>query len=224
MEVTSSCSPVFLTRVVPALLLHIGCNLLVFNTYCFMIKELVYRNRSYRRFREAKRVSRELLLDLVDLARMSPSGRNIQSLKYYLSADVALNERVYPLLAWAGYLKDWDGPVEGERPSAYIVMLEDTLVAQGMVHDQGIAAQSILLGAVEKGLGGCIIASVKKEALSKVLGLPDHLKVALVIALGEPLEEVVVDPVGPDGDIKYWRDDSQVHHLPKRSLKEIVVG
>ncbi|MBN1989943.1 MAG: nitroreductase family protein [Bacteroidales bacterium] len=189
-----------------------------------MIKELVYRNRSYRRFREAKRVSRELLLELVDLARMSPSGRNIQSLKYYLSADVALNERVYPLLAWAGYLKDWDGPVEGERPSAYIVMLEDTLVAQGMVHDQGIAAQSILLGAVEKGLGGCIIASVKKEALSKVLGLPNHLKVALVIALGEPLEEVVVDPIGPDGDIKYWRDDSQVHHLPKRSLKEIVVG
>ncbi|MDX9852709.1 MAG: nitroreductase family protein [Tenuifilaceae bacterium] len=189
-----------------------------------MIKELVYRNRSYRRFRQNKRISRELLLELVDLARMSPSGRNIQSLKYYLSTDAELNEQIFLHLAWAGYLKEWDGPVDGERPAAYVVMLEDTLVAQGMIHDQGIAAQSILLGAVEKGLGGCIIASVKKEALAKVLGLPENLKIALVLALGEPVEEVVVEPVGADGDIKYWRDDCHVHHLPKRSLQDIVVG
>jgi len=188
-----------------------------------MVKELVYKNRSYRRFYEDFLVSEEQLVELVDLARVSASGRNLQPLKFLVSSSRELNLQIYPTLAWAGYLKDWDGPEEGERPSAYIVILEDTSLGQGMVHDQGIACQSILLGAVEQGLGGCIIASVRKQELAALLKLPDHLKVALVVALGKPKEEVLMVDVKGDGDIKYWRDAEGRHYVPKRTLEEVLV-
>lgn len=189
-----------------------------------MIKELVYKNRSYRRFYESELVDRDMLIDLVDLGRVSPSGRNLQPLKYFISNDSVLNDKIFPTLAWAGYLKDWDGPVEGERPSAYIVILEDTLIGTGMVHDQGIVCQSILLGAVEKGLGGCIIASVKKKELATILNLPEHLHVALVLALGRPKEEVVIDDISETGDVKYWRDAQEHHHVPKRLLEDVLIN
>ncbi|HUX54563.1 MAG TPA: nitroreductase family protein [Williamwhitmania sp.] len=188
-----------------------------------MIKELVYRNRSYRRFFQQKPVAEKTLLTLVDLARMSPSGRNLQPLKYSIVCDPERNAQLFPFLAWAGYLNDWDGPIEGERPSAYIIMLEDSSIVEGSVHDQGIAAQSIMLGAVEAGLGGCILGSIKRKEIAEFLHLPENLKPVLVLALGVPKEEVAVELLNNKGDVKYWRDGKQVHHVPKRSLEEIVV-
>jgi nitroreductase len=188
-----------------------------------MLKDLVSRNRSYRRFYEEHVIDREALRELVDLARLSASGANKQPIKYALVADREGCEQVFPLLGWAGYLADWDGPQEGERPSAYIVMLGDREASSAFGADHGIAAQSILLGATEKGLGGCIIATVEREVLAERLGLAEHYKVVLVLALGKPKETVVVDPVGPDGDIKYWRDEDGVHHVPKRALGDIIV-
>ncbi len=189
-----------------------------------MLRDLVIKNRSYRRFDQTKPVSKDNLLDFVDLARNSASGRNLQTLKYFLSTDSSLNSKIYPTLSWAGYLKDWVGPQEGERPSAYIIMVEDALVGKNLVHDQGIAAQTILLAAVEKGFGGCIIYTVKRNELSEVLDLPAHLEVVLVLALGVPVEKVVIEPASVNGDIKYWRDENQVHHVPKRNLKDIVIN
>jgi nitroreductase len=154
---------------------------------------------------------------------MSPSARNAQPLKYMLSSDPDKNALVFSTLAWAGYLKDWGGPVEGERPSAYIIILGDKEISLAYGCDHGIAAQSILLGAVEKGLGGCIIGSVQREVLIKLVNIPDRFEVLVVIALGKPREEVVVEPVGVLGDIKYWRTADGVHHVPKRSLDEIIV-
>ena len=110
---------------------------------------------------------------LVDLARLSASAANVQPLKYILSWEPQKNARIFPLLAWAGYLKDWPGPVAGERPAAYIVMLGDKRLRQSFETDQGIAAQSILLGATEKGLGGCIIASIQRRELRELLAIPD---------------------------------------------------
>ncbi|HUW05640.1 MAG TPA: nitroreductase family protein [Williamwhitmania sp.] len=188
-----------------------------------MIKELVYRNRSYRRFFQQNPIAEETLLHLVDLARMSPSGRNLQPLKYAVVYDPEQNAQLFPFLAWAGYLNDWDGPIEGERPSAYIVMLEDSSIAEGFAHDQGIAAQSIMLGAVEAGLGGCILGSIKRKEIAELLHLPENLKPVLVLALGVPKEEVAVELLNNNGDVKYWRDGRQVHHVPKRSLEDIVV-
>jgi nitroreductase len=189
-----------------------------------MLRQLVQRNRSYRRFHQEYPVEREVLRELVDLARLSASGANRQPLKYILSCEPDQNALIFPHLAWAGYLTDWPGPDEGEKPSAYVIVLGDTEISESFGVDHGIAAQSILLGATERGLGGCIIQSIQREALRETLGIDPRYKILLALALGKPKETVVVDPVGPDGDIKYWRDAEGVHHVPKRALDEIIVG
>ncbi len=189
-----------------------------------MLLELITRNRSYRRFDQNTPISMDTLRDLVNLARLSPSGRNLQPLKYFLSSDPQTNARIFPHLGWAGYLKDWPGPQEGERPAAYIIILGDKTIATSFGVDHGIAAQSILLGAVERGLGGCIIATVRRTELSAELKIPDYLEILLVIALGKPVEQVAIEPLGPEGDIRYWRDERQVHHVPKRALDEIIIN
>lgn len=189
-----------------------------------MIKDLVTKNRSYRRFKEDDPVARETLIELVELARLSGSAANLQPLKYILSADPARNAAIFPTLAWAGYLKDWHGPDEGERPSAYIIILGDTTISRNFGCDHGIAAQSILLGATEKGLGGCMIASVDRDALRTALDIPAHLEILLVLAIGRPVEQILIEDVKDDGSIKYYRDENRVHHVPKRRIEEILVG
>ena len=206
------------------MLLAIPATLFFITKQKTMLKELVLKNRSYRRFNQSKPIDKGTLLEFVDLARNTPSGRNLQTLKYFISADPTTNAKIFPTLSWAGYLKDWDGPIEGERPTGYIVILEDALIGKNLVHDQGIAAQTILLAAVEKGLGGCMIYSVKRKDLSEILNIPAHLEVVLVLALGVPVEKVVIDPITADGDIKYWRDEAKIHHVPKRNLKDIVIN
>ncbi len=187
------------------------------------IKDLVLKNRSYRRFYESHKISVEELKGFVELARLSASGRNLQPLKYYLSADEETNKKIFSTLIWAGYLKDWSGPGEGEKPSGYIVILGDTQLTKNYYCDHGIASQSILLGAVEKGLGGCIFASVQREKLAKLLNIDKCFEILLVLAIGKPKEEVVVENV-KNNDIKYYRDSDQVHHVPKRGLEEIIVS
>lgn len=189
-----------------------------------MLKDLVLSNRSYRRFHQEEKISLETLRELVDLARLSATGSNSQPLKYILSNDPQKNADIYATLAWAGYLKDWDGPVEGERPSAYIVMLGDTRIKTNFGCDHGIAAQSIMLGAAEKGLGGCMIASVNRKVLAEKLSVPEGLEILLVLALGKPLEVVKIVPVKEDGDIRYYRDAAGVHYVPKRSLDDVIVS
>jgi nitroreductase len=187
-------------------------------------RELVTRNRSYRRYDESHRVGRETLSTLVELARRTASGANRQPLKYILSADSATNEKIFPCLGWAAYLTDWQGPEPGERPTAYIVVLADESIAKEWFCDDGIAAQTMLLGAVEQGLGGCMIANLKKERLREALQIPDHLNIRMVVALGKPAETVVLEDLEPGGDIRYWRDEADVHHVPKRQVDELIVG
>jgi nitroreductase len=188
------------------------------------LRDLILRNRSYRRFREGEAIDRETLVELVDLARLSASSANLQPLKYVLSSDPERNARIFPNLAWAAYLTDWSGPSEGERPSAYIVILGDRRIRASFGCDHGIAAQSILLGATERGLGGCMISSIQRDRLAEALQIPSHLEILLVIALGWPGERIVIDEVGPGGDIRYRRDESGIHHVPKRTLEEIIIG
>ena len=189
-----------------------------------MIKDLIIKNRTYRRFHQEVAIECRTLTELIDLARLSPSAGNLQPLKYILSCEPQKNALVFPHLAWAGYLKDWQGPGEGERPSAYIIILGDTDISRSFGCDHGIAAQSILLGATEKGLGGCIIGTIQRKELREALDVPSRYEILLVLALGKPRETVVIETVGPTGDVKYWRDSEQVHHVPKRSLDEIVIG
>lgn len=189
-----------------------------------MIRDLILKNRSCRRFYSEIIIKLDTLRELVDLARLSPSAGNAQPLKYILSCDPKKNALIFPYLAWAGYLKGWSGPCEAERPSAYIIILGDTEIKQSFGCDHGIASQSILLGATEKGLGGCIIGSIQREGLRKALKIPHRYEILLALILGKPKETVVIETVGPTGDIKYWRDSNDIHHVPKRALDEIIVG
>lgn len=188
-----------------------------------MLRELVLRNRSVRRFKQNEPVAKETLKELVDLARLSGSGANMQPLKYMLSCSADKNELIFVNLAWAGYLKDWDAPAEGQRPAAYIIILGDTEISKSFGCDHGIAAQSILLGAAEKGLSGCMIGSVNREKLRKNLDIPNRYKILLVIALGKADEKVVLEDKKPGGDIKYYRDSEDTHHVPKRPLDEVII-
>jgi nitroreductase len=187
-----------------------------------IIKDLVKRTRSCRRFQEEP-VSEEVLRTLVDLARLSASAANLQPLKYIISCKRYTNDIIFPELMWAGYMEEWEGPLEGERPSAYIIVLGDRQISESFGCDHGIASQNILLGATSMGLGCCIIGSVNREALAESMKIPDRFEILHVIALGRPGEKVVIEEINHDGDIRYWRDGKGIHHVPKRALDDIMV-
>ena len=189
-----------------------------------MIENLIRKNRSCRRFYQNRPLDRDGLKDLVNLAGLSASGANRQPLVYILVDDASINANIFPCLGWAGHLKEWDGPDVGERPAGYIIILGDTRISKNFGVDHGIAAQSILLGAREQGLAGCMIATINREKIRELFDLDDWYEILLVIALGEPRETIVIDAVPPDGDTRYWRDEKSVHHVPKRDLKDIILN
>ena len=188
-----------------------------------MLKDLVLKNRSYRRYDQSVRIEPETLWELIDLARVTPSASNLQALRFrpvWREADCA---GVFATLGWAGQLKDWPGPEEGERPAAYILVLVVKSIAPARDTDVGIAAQTILLGAVERGLGGIMLGNVKRAQLLEAQGLdPERYALPLVIALGKPVE-VIRLVEARDGDTHYYRDAEAVHYVPKRPLGELII-
>ncbi len=187
-----------------------------------ILKDLILKTRSYRRFDESHRIDITTLENLVELARLSASAANRQPLKYLLYTTPEECNRIYPSIAWAGYLNEWTGPEPGERPSAYIIILGDKAITGSFSFDPGIAAQSIMLGATEEGLGGCMIASIEREDLRNELKIPDRFEIVLILALGKPVEKVVIEDIR-EGDFNYWRDEGNVHHVPKRKLNELII-
>ena len=186
-------------------------------------KELVKSNRSCRRFDNTFALDTQTLTELVELSRYTASGANNQALKYIISSSREQNDQIFSCLTWAAYLKAWNGPEPGEQPTGYIVIVGDTTIAKNFWCDHGIAAQTMLLGARARGLAGCMFAAINIKKLKELLGIGDHLEVKLVIALGKPVEEACIDDVGDDGDIRYFRDDTQVHHVPKRKLEDLIL-
>jgi nitroreductase len=185
-------------------------------------QSLIVKTRSYRRFHQNVPITAYQLRDLVNLARLSASGGNKQPLKFILSCTPEKNALIFPCLHWAAYLGEWNGPAEGERPAAYIIILCDHDVAQGPGCDHGIAAQSIMLGAVELGFGGCMLGALDRGQLREALAIPDRFDIALVLALGKPRETVLLEPM-KDGRFEYWRDERGFHHVPKRALTELIL-
>ena len=186
------------------------------------LQELILKTRSFRRFDESYQVDSKTLESIIDLARLSPSGANKQPLKFLYYNTAKDCEKIFPFLAWAGYLTEWPGPEKGERPTSYIIILGDKSISEIFGVDHGIAAHSILLGATDVGLGGCIIGSIKRQELSDELSVPDNFDILLVLALGKPVENVIIEDI-KDADVKYWRDENKNHHVPKRSLKELII-
>ena len=189
-----------------------------------MFKDLVLKCRSYRRFYEDVAIDDKTLRELVDFARLSASAVNRQPLKYIISGARDKNALIFSTLHWAGTLKNWPGPAEGERPAAYILILGDKEIGASFGMDPGIAAQTILLGAVEKGLGGCMLGAVDREDLRKLLNIPARYEISLVIALGKPKEKIILEAMNPGDSYDYWRDKEEGHHVPKRKLPDIIVA
>lgn len=187
-------------------------------------KSLVLKNRSYRRFDQSQPISREDLKEIASLGQIVPSTANSQALKFMLVHTSEDCSKVYPSLGWAGMLSDWNGPEEGERPTAYIILLGDLSLGKNKFTDDGIVAQTMLLGAVSKGFGGCMLGNVKRAELAKSLDIDlEKYSIDLVIALGKPKEEVVLEPITPLHKNHYYRDANEVHHVPKRSLDELIL-
>lgn len=185
------------------------------------LKEMLTADRSIRRFDASKPVSRETLLRLVDLTRLCASGRNAQPLRYRLVTEEAEKEAVYPLLAWAGYYKDWDGPAPAERPAAYLIQCLDTELGKDCLCDDGLQLQAITLGGVTMGLRGCIIKAFNAPGVAKALGLPERYVPRYVLALGVPAEKAEIVEM-KDDDFKYFRRDD-IQCVPKRPLSDLII-
>ncbi len=188
------------------------------------IKDLVAKARSYRRFQENRPVELSVLLDLLDAARITSCTGNQQNLRYALSVSPECNARLFSSLRWAAQLKDWKGPQEGERPAAYIVIGGDMASPKGHQVDLGIAAQTIQLGLAEQGIGCCMLANINPASVHEVVGFPENVAVLLVLAIGYPAETVVLDSLREGGTTNYWRDENDVHHVPKRPLAEVLLA
>ncbi len=186
------------------------------------LRRLLIEDRSIRRFDQSRRVARETLDSLVELTRYCASGRNLQPLRYFIVDSEEGCGRVFPLLAWAGYLEDWPGPEPGERPAAYLVQCLDTRLGKDCLCDDGLQLQAITLGARALGLGGCIIKAFNGPKLREVLGLGEEYAPRYVLALGCPAETVELEDMA--GDFKYYRTAAGVHHVPKRVAGELVIG
>ena len=186
-----------------------------------MLSRLLKSDRSVRRFKEDETVTAYTLSTLVNLTRYCGSGRNLQPLRYRLVTDTAEKEAIFPKLAWAGYLTDWDGPEPGERPAAYLVQCLDTSLSQNCLCDDGLQLQAITLGATAMGLGCCIIKAFNAPCVAEALALAPHLQPRYVLALGYPAEKVEIEDM--TDDYKYYRTADGIHHVPKRTLDELIV-
>jgi len=189
-------------------------------------KDLVLKNRSYRGYDNSVKQSREFLMELIDHARLMPAARNAQPLKYFIAYDDEVVKKIQEHTRWAGSLSDLDLPFKGEEPSSFIVILHDTdiipTVAQ-FQHDVGIAAATITLAATEAGLGCCMIGAYSAKGVKEAIKTPQNLVPVLVIALGEPIEKIVLTETNTQ-EVTYYRDEDNTHYVPKRKLEDIVVN
>ena len=190
------------------------------------LKDALKKNRTYRRFDSTIIVDEDTLTQLVELTRFCASGRNAQPLKYRMVTNANEREAVFNTLAWAGYYKDWDGPSEGERPTAYLVQCLDTQYGDNCLCDDGLHLEAITLGATTLGLGCCIIKAFKAKELSQSLALPQSLVPRYVVAIGKPAETIILEDMDgtPDASFKYYRDEKEQHHVPKRPLEELIIN
>lgn len=190
-----------------------------------MIRDLVEKSRSYRVFDESYKLKRKDLVELIDLARFSPCGKNSQYLRFIPIYNEDILNKIYPYLTWAAYLKDWNGPTKGERPTGIILIVskEGTLTDPILSCDMGIASQSIMLGAVEKNLGGCMIRALNRKRITQILNLSKDYTIHIALAIGKPAQKIIIEDIYEDDDIKYWMDNDKTHHVPKIVINDLII-
>jgi nitroreductase len=187
-------------------------------------KELVTKARTYRRYHQNKLVPMELLMEIIDMARLIPSRANAQPLRYAVSTSPEMNVRLFPLVQWAPALDDWPGPPEGQRPVAFIVIGVDTKSPQPPEMDAGIAAQTIQLALAENGIGCCIFSQMDAVAVHAAVGFPRYVAAQLTIAIGYPNETVIIEELRKGQPYFYRRDEQGQHYVPKRKLDDILLA
>ncbi len=191
-----------------------------------MFRDTVLKNRSYRGFNQDRKITREELVDLVDIARFAPSSVNLQPLKYRVVFEEREMVELRPLMQWARALTDITLPHEGMQPTgAIVICLDENITTEyaRVQKDIGIVAQTMLLGSIEKGLGGCMIGNFVPSRVSNALAIPEKIKPQLIIAFGEPKEEIVLTEVSDGESIAYYRDENDVHYVPKKKLDDIIL-
>ena len=191
-----------------------------------MFLELMKKNRSYRGYDESRRISREELLSFVDCARFAPSSVNRQPFRYYLAYKQEQLDLIQPLTGWARALPEKNLPYPGHRPTAFVVICQDTTLDENLdryQRDVGIAAEAMLLAAAEAELGGIMIGNFSPKRMSEALALPENLVPMLVVAFGKPDERIVLTEIDEGEPTNYYRDENDTHYVPKRKLKDVVL-
>ncbi len=189
-----------------------------------MFSELVKATRSFRNFEPSYSLSDEFMRGLIELCRYTPSTANLQSIKFAYANTAEFCEKIFPMLGWAGYIKEDKPPYDGNVPTGYILLCYDTDISSNELEiDAGICAQTIVLGAMDKGIGACMIGSFDKSKATEIFSLPENIKPRLIIALGKPAETVEVVDI-KDGDVKYYRESKDKHIVPKRTADELIIG
>lgn len=183
------------------------------------VYEAILSRRSIRRFQE-KTIPIKLLKKFVNAARLAPSAANLQPLEYFIVTEKKLCSKVFETIGWAAYIKPKWTPSEEERPTAYIVNLIKDPNNKWSLRDVSLASENIVLAAEEEGIGSCIICKIDKDKLQEILNIPKDMIVDSLIALGYKAEKSVVEDF--NGSIKYWRDENEVLHVPKRRLEDIL--
>jgi Nitroreductase len=190
-----------------------------------MFKELVKQNRSYRGYDESYKVSKEELKELIEYARITPSTMNQQPFQYYLAVEAEKVKQIEDMVGWAGSLP-FKLPRPGKSPTAFIIICQNTdwvSFHERYKIDVGIVAQTLLLAAAEKGLGGCMFGSFKAENVKQQLNFSENLEPMLVISIGKPAEEIELVNATKENATKYYRDEEDTHYVPKRKLEDIVI-
>lgn len=183
--------------------------------------ETIYKRRTIRNFKQDI-VSEEKLKKLVDAARIAPQGANLQPLKYVIINDKKLLEPIFETIAWANYIRPAADPKDGQKPVAYILILVDSEIKrEGFDIDAGAAVENLLLTAVEEGLGTAWLGAIDRKKIKQLLDIPDKYILHTLVALGYPGESPVIEDE-KDNSIKYYKDENNVLHVPKRKLEDIV--
>lgn len=183
------------------------------------LESLLKRNRSYRGYDATRKVTEEDLLKLLEVVPWVGSGKNEQPLRFRLVTGEEAG-KVHPLVKLGAALPQEHLPHPGEEPSAYIVICSCVPENKVVDMDLGIAAQSILLRAVEEGLGGIFILNFKPEAVQQALHLP--LTPLAILGIGKPAEQVFLIPVSAGDSLDYYRKDG-AHFVPKLPVEELII-
>ncbi|MBO7311056.1 MAG: nitroreductase family protein [Clostridia bacterium] len=189
-----------------------------------LFKELIDKNRSHREFASGNTAPREAVREWILNASHCPAAMNMQTLKYKIVDDTEQIAKILPITRWGTSLPDKKLPPKGHEPTTLIVICHDNTISPMkpiFMIDIGICAQTIMLSAAEQGFGGCIIGSASTEDLKQSVELPENLQPMLLLGIGAPEDTVVLTAF--EGSTKYYRDQNNVHYVPKRSLDEIII-